>query len=123
VRLSRQISGTVCRQGVNWGYDNSGIWVDRGCRAEFEVMPYSQTAQGAGTVVRCSSDDGGRHVCSADTTRGVRLVRQISGSPCRQGQTWGYDNSGIWVDRGCRAEFETGYLGIRPYFRRFPSRE
>jgi hypothetical protein len=35
----------------------------------------------------------------------VQLVRQISGSPCRQDETWGYDRRGIWVDRGCRAEF------------------
>jgi hypothetical protein len=57
-------------------------------------------------VIRCSSDDGGRNFCEVDTDRGVRLVRQISGSPCEQGRTWGYDRRGIWVDRGCRAEFE-----------------
>jgi hypothetical protein len=24
-----------------------------------------------------------------------------------QGQTWGTDRRGVWVDRGCRAEFRT----------------
>jgi len=24
------------------------------------------------------------------------------------GKSWGYDNRGIWVDRGCRAEFNVG---------------
>ena len=43
--------------------------------------------------------------CSANTNGGVRLTNQRSGSPCVQGQTWGFDRSGIWVDRGCRAEF------------------
>jgi len=57
-------------------------------------------------VLRCSSDDGRRTFCEADTGRGVRMVRQISGSPCEEGRTWGYDRRGIWVDRGCRAEFE-----------------
>lgn len=57
-------------------------------------------------VLRCSSDDGRRTFCEADTRRGVRLVRQVSGSPCEEGRTWGYDRRGIWVDRGCRAEFE-----------------
>jgi len=57
-------------------------------------------------VLRCSSDDGRRAFCETDTGRGVRMVRQISGSPCEEGRTWGYDRRGIWVDRGCRAEFE-----------------
>ena len=57
-------------------------------------------------VIRCSSDDGRRAFCAVDTQRGVRMVRQISGSPCEQGRTWGFDRRGIWVDRGCRAEFE-----------------
>lgn len=56
----------------------------------------------------CSSDNGGRVFCEADTRDGVRLLRQISGSPCRQGETWGYDRRGVWVDRGCRAEFALG---------------
>jgi len=56
-------------------------------------------------LLRCSSDDGQRTFCEADTGRGVRLVRQISGSPCEEGRTWGYDRRGIWVDRGCRGEF------------------
>ncbi|HEX4581701.1 MAG TPA: DUF3011 domain-containing protein, partial [Acidobacteriaceae bacterium] len=50
-------------------------------------------------------DDGGRKYCAADTRRGVQMVNQRSGSPCRQGSTWGYDKRGIWVDRGCRADF------------------
>lgn len=57
-------------------------------------------------ALRCSSDDGRRKFCETDTGRGVRMVRQVSGSPCEEGRTWGYDRRGIWVDRGCRAEFE-----------------
>jgi len=57
-------------------------------------------------VIHCSSDDGHRAFCEVDTHRGVRMVRQISGSPCEEGRTWGYDRRGIWVDRGCRADFE-----------------
>jgi hypothetical protein len=58
------------------------------------------------STIICSSDNGQRIYCNADTRGGARLVRQISGSPCNQGSTWGYDSQGIWVDRGCRAEFE-----------------
>lgn len=37
VRLVRQLSDKPCVQGRSWGYDRDEIWVDRGCRAVFEV--------------------------------------------------------------------------------------
>jgi Protein of unknown function (DUF3011) len=56
----------------------------------------------------CSSDDGNYHYCRADTQNQAQLVRQISGSRCEQGYSWGFDPRGIWVDRGCRAQFSYG---------------
>lgn len=56
----------------------------------------------------CSSDDTRRKYCNADTRRGVLLSRQLSDAECRYGSTWGFDGRGVWVDRGCRAEFEVG---------------
>jgi hypothetical protein len=113
VRLTRQISGTACVQGQTWGYDNRSIWVDRGCRAEFITGNGGNWGGGGGgsQTITCSSDDGKRNFCNASTRGGVRMTRQISGSACIQGQTWGYDNRSIWVDRGCRAEFITGSGG------------
>jgi hypothetical protein len=114
VQLTRQRSGSACVQGQTWGWDNNGIWVDRGCRAEFTPGNGNGWGggwgnnNGSGQTVYCASDDGGRHYCSANTRGGVQLTRQRSGSACTQGQTWGWDNRGIWVDRGCRAEFLTG---------------
>jgi Protein of unknown function (DUF3011) len=55
--------------------------------------------------VRCNSDDMGPHQCSVGRIRYAELARQISGSPCIYGQTWGYHRDFIWVDRGCRADF------------------
>lgn len=57
--------------------------------------------------IYCASDDGRRHTCAINTTGGnVRLVKQQSGSTCVQGRNWGFNQTGIWVDRGCRADFE-----------------
>src|SRR6059058_5548492 len=56
-------------------------------------------------VLTFASEDGRRHYCSADTRGGVTMQRQRSGSPCTQGTTWGFDQNGVWVDRGCRADF------------------
>src|SRR5262245_65924838 len=61
-----------------------------------------------GDQIYCASDNGRINYCGADTRGGVRLIRQRSDAPCISGRTWGYDRRGIWVDRGCRAEFITG---------------
>jgi len=114
VRLVKQRSGSECVEGRTWGADRRGIWVDRGCRADFEVAVGGRMRRGGGggnpnqpaSTIYCASDDMHRHYCSADTRGGVQLVKQHSGSACVQGRSWGYDSQGIWVDRGCRADFE-----------------
>ncbi len=110
VRLARQISGSPCVQGQTWGVDRSGLWVDRGCRADFFVGRGGPPGQ----TVNCSSNDGRRNYCGQYGTRDIRLSRQISGSPCIQGQTWGVDRTGLWVDRGCRADFFVAGGGYGP---------
>lgn len=120
VRLNRQISGSPCIQGQTWGWDNNGLWVDRGCRAEFFVGGWRPGGPGGGQgqVVTCSSNDGRRNWCNSFGVRprDINLSRQISGSPCVRDQTWGVDGRGLWVDRGCRAEFMIGgnWGGGRP---------
>jgi hypothetical protein len=57
-------------------------------------------------TVTCEADGNRRQYCGADTTGGVRMLR--GNGACREGDTWGYDRRGIWVTRGCRAEFEVG---------------
>ena len=56
-------------------------------------------------TIACSSDNGQRQYCKADTRRGVRLIPETRGIGCRPA-TWGYDPRGVWVDRGCQAEFD-----------------
>jgi hypothetical protein len=118
VQLARQRSGSPCDFGRTWGYSRRGIWVDRGCRADFQIGGGGgggggngggwQPGGGGVQVVTCSSDDMGRRNCPVNTRGGVRLVRQRSDADCIYNRTWGYDRRGIWVDRGCRADFEVG---------------
>ena len=115
VQMVRQRSDARCTQGYSWGYDRRGIWVDHGCRADFAVRAnYRPPRPGGpgygpggpgGVSITCSSDNGKRNYCPADTRRGVQMVRQRSDARCTQGYSWGYDRRGIWVDRGCRADF------------------
>jgi hypothetical protein len=53
--------------------------------------------------------------CNVDTRGGVRLVRQLSSAPCERGRSWNADGRGIWVSRGCRAQFAVGGRGNGRY--------
>src|SRR5262245_48432395 len=136
VRLYRQRSDAPCIAGRTWGYDRRSIWVDRGCRAEFITGTNNRDRDYDRDRYRdrdrdrdndrdrdrdrdrgrdrdrfvqnfyCESGDGRRHYCAEGARGEVRLIRQRSGSPCIFGRTWGRDQNGVWVDRGCRAEFE-----------------
>lgn len=99
--IAKQMSDAKCIQGETWGYRDGMIWVDRGCRADFQFTPLDQLNM----LVLCESQNGNRSHCVADTMTGVRLARQLSESACRFGRDWGYDANGIWVTNGCRAEF------------------
>ena len=122
VQLQRQISGSECIQDRTWGVDDRGLWVDHGCRADFLIGGdnnynpgyngnggYNDNGGGQGATIKCESNDGNRHYCGdVDPRSQVTIQQQISGSPCEQGRSWGVDNRGLWVDRGCRAIFATG---------------
>jgi hypothetical protein len=60
------------------------------------------------SIVRCESTDQRYRHCRADTDGGVELYRQLSRTACRYHETWGYDRRGIWVDQGCRGDFQLG---------------
>jgi hypothetical protein len=105
VQLERQHSGSPCVRGETWGFDENSIWVDRGCRADFRVWAGGEF-HGRAAIVRCTSDDERLNRCGVDgEIMGADLERQISGTPCIEGQTWGAEGNVIWVDRGCRADF------------------
>ncbi|MFO1505594.1 MAG: DUF3011 domain-containing protein [Lysobacterales bacterium] len=57
--------------------------------------------------VRCESQGYGYQMCRVDTGIGgrVSIMQQLSKTPCRQGQTWGWNRAGVWVDGGCAAVF------------------
>lgn len=125
VRLVRQLSDSTCIRGRTWWRDERGIVVTEGCAAEFEVgyreAPYvSPPSRGGGGYVRpdrlvCESRDYARRYCPADVAYGaVTLIEQYSDTPCRYGRNWGYDRRGIWVEGGCGAAFEIGYVD-RPW--------
>ena len=63
-------------------------------------------------TIRCESRNGRYRFCPADTDNRVRIERQFSNTRCDLWRNWGYDNRGVWVDDGCRAEFKVGKGGL-----------
>jgi len=101
--------------GNGRGSDNrNGSWGDRrgdGNRGSYDDRDRGRNGGSRNSdtfTVTCSSENGRRQYCEAEVRGSVRMVRQFSRAACRQGETWGYDTRGIWVDRGCGADFEVG---------------
>ena len=120
MRLLKTLNGATCVYGKSWGYDVGGVWVERQCQAEFEAgaaaaykapeVPGTGHVWGAGNGLKsiyCSAEDGKRRYCEADTSAGVVLVKDLSGSACMRGDSWGFDKRGVWVDKDCHGQFDT----------------
>jgi len=111
VELVRQLSDNACVRGSEWGTDRTGVWVTLGCRAEFRSLPAASVdapQRLVRRVVRCESS--GRPQSCPVRLEGapVRLLRQKSRMPCREGHSWGYRRNEIWTTRGCQGDFEVG---------------
>jgi hypothetical protein len=102
----------LCAQGNSHGFTPHSVWVDHGCSAVFEVsiqMP-SQIRE----RIQCASNHQGYTTCQTDVNQitSIQLVRQLSSAPCQLGNSFGYGQNYVWVDRGCRGDFEvTGWGG------------
>ena len=100
-RLVRQLSGTTCIEGRNWGSENGQVVVWSGCRGEFaRGRGDSQTG-----TIRCESNDNRVANCRTPWRGDSRVVRQLSDTRCREGQNWDSGNGQVTVWSGCRAEF------------------
>lgn len=125
--LLRQLSRNACVRNHSWGQDDGGVWVSRGCRAEFAVLGHGNEAAPAQAMpwrrIRCESRNGTQVDCPVNTQHGVRLVRQLATPECTLGRSWGFDDARIWVSRGCRAEFEVRSPGKRRMWQRLRDAE
>lgn len=131
--LVRQESKGACIRGQSWGLDRQGLWVDRGCRGQF-AETFRQKYRGwddrdgrdgdhdrgdrnggwrpgpnwnRQIRLQCDSHQGRYQMCQVDVGRRgrVELVNQLSGARCTEGESWGWNRAGVWVDHGCRGRF------------------
>lgn len=75
--------------------------------AQAQNYGYDDRYGGGSGIVRCESIKGRSNECRLDGR--ARMIRQLSGSPCVEGETWGQSRSGVWVTQGCRAAFVGEY--------------
>ena len=104
-RLVRQYSNDKgpCREGYSWGQRGDRLWVDRGCRAQFEVERGAPGGGGA-QYFDCRSTDGRYRECRIQGGSEAQMVRTYTNS-CRKDSTWGVRPGVVWVTAGCEAQF------------------
>jgi len=131
IRLARQSSANPCRLNDTYGIGFGYIWVSSGCRGEFDVTVGGSPGNGTwdrnpGTRdpgygnglppssglpdrVTCGSTNGQKTECrirDGAQMQQVQLITQLSTAACTKYITWGVAPGVVWVDKGCRGEFE-----------------
>ena len=90
----------------DWDWDDGWNDRDRGRRG--------RGTRGDTVRLTCGSEDYRYRLCDVrGRIDAVRLVRQRSWAPCREGSDWGWSarRGGLWVDNGCEAEFRVSLRG------------
>jgi len=130
--LQEQLSDSECVENQTWGYkERRGvIWVTQGCAATFaesddddrashrhrdrddDDSPRRDDDERHGErhhhqreVTECRSSGYAFTRCDVEWSE-ARLVEQLSETRCVEGRSWGVDDQGLWVDKGCAGRFE-----------------
>jgi hypothetical protein len=110
VHVAKQLSDAPCIQGRNWTWDQNGVRVFDGCRAEFSYRRRGGELPPGGTPnrarVTCQSKNDREQFCPSTIAGDVRVIHNISDTRCVEGRNWRWSRDGVRVWSGCRAEFE-----------------
>jgi Protein of unknown function (DUF3011) len=128
LRIVRQYSQQPCVEGRTWGRHGNRVWVDQGCRADFELgreeggdRDHDRDHQGGPGWDRqpayySGSFSDGHSNCSSGQGSGA-VYCQSGGAfryanplrvnnLCVENRTWGVSQYGLWVADGCAGEWE-----------------
>jgi hypothetical protein len=104
------MSSAACVQGSSWSYEGDALWVDRGCRATFEISPATVGGPGFGDVRAMAVNRCNLAATNAGfTVRSLRLLEIGVGHADVEMQA---DNRGILVDLICRYDTSSGSARI-----------
>ncbi|GAA0905325.1 hypothetical protein GCM10009552_11570 [Rothia nasimurium] len=63
--------------------------------------------RGESKGLSCASYENAYRRCEVDgRLLKVRLRERLSVSECEYGRSWGWSRHSVWVDKGCRADFD-----------------
>jgi hypothetical protein len=80
----------------------------------FLLAACAATVAQAQNTVTCESKNKARTECEMNTQGEVVVSRQLSKAACTEGVTWGLSKHAVWVEGGCRAEFENRSAAAPP---------
>jgi hypothetical protein len=94
------------RHDRDYDRDRYQDYDDRYDRGYYDRGYYDDRGRAGGRVIRCESRDGRYNFCrTPGYAARVQIRRVMSDANCRLNVSWGTRGDGVWVDRGCRAEF------------------
>nr|BAP94527.1 D-galacturonic acid binding lectin precursor [Aplysia kurodai] len=108
-------SEASCDLDKSFGFynQNSTVWVNHGCRADFNICYVQGTT--STTTINVSSWNyqyATKMLSSASCIYSMQVANQQSAVPCTLGITYGFVANTMWVDDGCRADFSVSYYSI-----------
>jgi hypothetical protein len=112
-RVVRELGTVPCIEDETWRWNPQGIYVRRGCRAQFAFRPGGGNSGGGGwgnaggrpVAISCGSAQQNSSFCPAPNDGRVSLVANNGRAQCIDGYTWRADQSGIFVRNGCIGRF------------------
>jgi hypothetical protein len=111
--IVKRLSTSSCEQNSAWGYDSQMLWVNKGCRAIFEVtLGATDTEKPAETQdIPCESLDFKYNECHAKgKIKSAWVISLSSRSECKLSNSFGFANNVLWVNGGCQAVFRVVLL-------------
>ncbi|XP_005105195.1 lectin ADEL [Aplysia californica] len=108
-----QQSAAKCNLGESFGYQKATLWVDDGCRADFKVCYLASSTECS--VIRAESWSykySEKKVTGAALFISMAVEDRQSEAGCSLDKSFGFynQNSTVWVDHGCRADFNVCYV-------------
>jgi hypothetical protein len=110
-RVVRELGTAPCIEDETWRWNPQGVYVRRGCRAQFAFRPSGGSSgggwggSGRPVAINCGSAQNGSNFCPAPNDGRVSLVSSSGRVQCTDGYTWRADQSGIFVRNGCNGRF------------------
>jgi len=118
ISVIKQDSQSALIQGTSFGFIGNRVWVDNGARGKFRVVYTTSRAikvvpeegEGARTIMLQSFKSKRKERIMDKDVKEVHLIKQLSQSACTLGESFGFEGSKVWVDKGARGIFKIEYV-------------